>query len=186
MRPSPLAARLLAVAAVLLFPGCRGPEPVGDGPYNRGVEAYRAKDYESARALWAIEVAKGNASAENNLGYLLYYGLGGPADPARAVSLWRKSALAGHPEAQWHLGVAYADGEAFTRNAVEAYAWYRCAIANGDGAEGRERDDGKEIADLARTSLARLRATMTEAELGKGEALAKQYIRQYANWQRRS
>jgi len=177
---------LLAVTVVFLLMGCRGPEQINDGPYNRGVDAYRAKDYESARALWAPEVAKGNASAENNLGYLLYYGLGGPSDQARAVSLWRKSALAGHPEAQWHLGVAYADGEALVRSTVEAYAWYKCAIANGDGVEGREREDGKEIANLARTSLNKLQVGMSKAELEEGEILAKQYVRQYANWQRRT
>lgn len=177
---------LLFVSLVFLLAGCGAPAQLAQGPYNRGVDAYRAKDYESARALWTPEAAKGNPSAENNLGYLLYYGLGGPRDKARAVSLWRTSALAGHPEAQWHLGVAFADGEALARSAVEAYAWYQCAIANGDGVEGREREDGKEIAGLARKSLNKLLVGMSKAELEQGSALAKQYIQQYANWKRRT
>lgn len=186
VRSSSVSSLLLFVSLALALAGCAAPAQLADGPYNRGVDAYRAKDYESARALWTLEVAKGNPSAENNLGYLLYYGLGGPPDKARAVSLWRRSALAGQPEAQWHLGVAYADGEALGRSAVEAYAWYRCAIANGDGVDGLEREDGKVIAGLSRKSLNTLMVSMSKVELEQGGALAEQYIRQYANWKRRT
>lgn len=67
---------------------------------DKGVTAYRAEDYATARAQWAIAADQGDPTAQNNLGYLLFNGLGGPADPARAVALWKQAAAAGHSEAQ--------------------------------------------------------------------------------------
>jgi len=135
--------------------GCATP-PKAESPYNKGVDAYRLKDYASARAHWTTAAASGNASAENNLGYLLFYGLGGAEDSETAIQLWRKAAEGGHSESQWHLGEAYRLGKAVPQSNVEAYAWYRCAVASAEAATGEDRRVEQEIANDARKTLEKL------------------------------
>ncbi|HEX5737881.1 MAG TPA: hypothetical protein VFY22_05175 [Hydrogenophaga sp.] len=169
----------IAIATVILALQSCSVLPSDESAYNKGVEAYRAKDYTSARQHWAMALPLGHSSAENNLGYLLYYGLGGDAEQERAVALWRKAAFAGHSEAQWHLGHAYQDGTAVQQSNVEAFAWYRCAAANADAAD-IDKSVEQAIANDARKSLERLLGKLTKEEFESGEALAKQYIGQYA------
>jgi hypothetical protein len=166
--------RFVAALAILFLAACATSTPP-ESDYNRGVGAYRAKDYAAARVDWASAVAAGDTSAENNLGYLLYYGLGGSAEPERAVALWRKAAYAGHPEAQWHLGNAYLEGSAVPQSNAEAYAWYRCSAVSAEAMKGDE-----DIAADARKSLEGLLTKLNKEEFASGEVLAKQYVNQYA------
>jgi TPR repeat protein len=170
-------------SAVLLAPAvlasCASPAPE-ESAYNRGVAAYRANEFAVARAAWSESVASDNHSAENNLGYLLYEGLGGPTDRARAVELWRKAAEAGHSEAQWHLGQAFQDGDAVRQSNVEAYAWFRCSVTTAELPGGRAPDAEREIARDARRSLERLLGFLDKEQFERGELLAKQYISAYA------
>src|SRR5439155_3261665 len=46
--------------------------------------------------------------------------------------LWKRGAVLGVSEAQWHLGAAYAKGQGTERNYAMAYAWFRCAITNAE------------------------------------------------------
>ena len=55
--------------------------------YEKGMFAFEDKNYVEARRQWSSSVNEGEVLALNNLGYLLYYGLGGPAEPERAVAL---------------------------------------------------------------------------------------------------
>ena len=154
--------------------------PLTDGTsYNKGVEAYRAKDYTNARVHWSRAVDDGNISALNNLGYLFYYGLGGGADPERAVSLWMKGAMAGHSEAQWHLGRAFEDGKGTRRDYIQAYAWYRCALASSQAGTGVDQDAERQIAEDVKTSLVILVDKLSPEQFDQGAHLAKQYIAMY-------
>jgi TPR repeat protein len=67
---------ITAVALLSALLGCASPTP-HESSYNEGVIAFRAKDYATARMQWAKAVDDGDASAMNNLGYLLFQGLGG-------------------------------------------------------------------------------------------------------------
>jgi TPR repeat protein len=169
-----------AIIVILLLQACAAPQGA-DSAYNQGVAAYRAKDFATARKHWASSVADGDLSAQNNLGYLLYYGLGGERDTEGAVRLWRKAATAGHPEALWHLGDAYQDGDALPQSHVEAYAWYRCAVATAEaGSEGEDGSVEQAIANDARKSLEKLLGQLSRDEFERGEVLAKQYIAKYS------
>jgi TPR repeat protein len=164
---------LLALLVATLAGCVTAPKRGND--YNLGVEAYRAKDYSAARKHWATAVKEKQTSAYNNLGYLLYHGLGGGTDHLQAVSLWFEAAKDGHSEAQWHLGKAFEDGKGTEQSLVEAYAWYRCAVANSQSAP---KDDEAEaqIAQDASKALSMLLEKLPIEQLPTSERLAKQYI----------
>lgn len=151
-----------------------------ESEYNLGVDAYRTKDYASARQHWAKAIEKdGQPAAKNNLGYLLYYGLGGATDQAQAVSLWTQAAHSGDRESQWHLGQAFEDGKALKKSVITAYAWYRCAAEYMQA--GSDADDLEEkIAQDAKKSLVKLLPKLSPAESDAAEKLAKDYIAKYA------
>lgn len=154
-----------------------------ESSYNKGVAAYNAKNYAEARSQWAKSIEEGESPAASNLAYLLYYGLGGTAEPERAVSLWKQGALAGHSEAQWHLGRAFASGKVVKRDYVEAYAWYRCALASTESPPEHRREVEANIAKKVRDSLEWLIRRMSPEQLLSGKLLAMQYIAAHARGQ---
>ena len=158
--------------------GCAaGPQATS---YNKGVAAYQQKNYVEARGYWEQSIAEGQPpDALNNLGYLLFHGLGGAPEPERAVSLWKRGAVLGVSEAQWHLGAAYAKGQGTERNYAMAYAWFRCAITNAESGTGLSKSTEDEIAKGARKSLAILLDKMTPQELEGGRQLASEYTEKY-------
>jgi hypothetical protein len=146
--------------------------------YSLGQQAYIAKDYSAARKHWARAIEQGELYAFNNLGYLLYHGLGGPSDPNGAVKLWRRGAAAGDSEAQWHLGYAHEIGKGAPQSNVEAYAWYRCAIANAEISTSTDAMAAA-IAKGARRSLTELLPRLSADQITESEALAEHYIESY-------
>lgn len=166
----------LCLSALCACKGWTAPE----SEYNRGVSAYRSKNYAEAREHWAKAIAdEHERSAKNNLGYLLYYGLGGEADIDQAISLWTQAAQAGDRESQWHLGQASEDGKGVEQSVVKAYAWYRCAAA-GVPALSADGELETDIALDARKSLDRLLPKLSPAELEGAEKLAELYIAKYS------
>jgi TPR repeat protein len=169
-----LIARLLISSALI---GAL-PAVAAESAYNLGVQAYRAKDYAGAREQWSLAAREGETSALNNLGYLLYQGLGGGTDQAGAVVLWRHAAMRGHAEAQWHLGAAFEQGAGVDASLLEAYAWYRCALANND--TSADADAAQEIARDAGKSLSALMARLPTEQFSAAEQRAREYIEKYA------
>jgi len=159
--------------------GCAS-QPAPESSYSKGVAAYKVKDYAAAREQWSKASEEGYVSALNNLGYLLYYVLGGEADRVQAISLWKRAALLGHSEAQWHLGQAFEDGKGISRDIVEAYAWYRCAVASAEQASEDRREIESQIAEDARKSLTGVLGKLTPDQFAAAERLAKRYIEDYA------
>ncbi len=82
-----------------------------------GTDHYRSERYAEAQAVWQELIAlpaededrRLFAAARNNLGYLLFNGLGIEKDRAAAVELWKAAAAMGHEEAEYHLCHAYID-----------------------------------------------------------------------------
>jgi len=170
--------RLAVVSAMVLACAESAAE---DSAYNRGVDAYKRKDYAEALTQWSAAVTRGNIDAMNNLGYLLYYGHGVTRAPQDGVQLWRVAAFAGQSEAQWHLGKAYETGSGVEADAAKAYAWYRCSMETASGKlQGDKGDTETLILKDAKESLAKLRMKITADDLKRGEGLAAEYIRRYA------
>lgn len=67
---------------------------------------------------------RGNAEAQNNLGYRYYNGKGVKRDYAEAVKWYRKSAEQGYAEAQYWLGLMYQWGKGVKQDYAEAIKWF--------------------------------------------------------------
>ena len=176
--PFQMLQRIAPILLAATLSACAAPTAL-ESAYNRGVAAYKARNYATAREHWSRAVELGDLSALNNLGYLLYYGMGGTEDRPGAIALWRQAATRGHAEAQWHLGHAYEDGTAVPGNVVEAYAWYRCAIAS---AQATTSDDETAalVAEDARKSLAKLLPKLSSEQISTAQTWANRYIASYA------
>jgi uncharacterized protein len=91
---------------------------------------------QTAGANTANELRKlaesGEATAQNNLGFMYANGVGVPKDEAEAVKWFRKAAIQGNAQAQSNLGIAYGNGEVVPQDDVEAVKWYRKAADQGD------------------------------------------------------
>jgi TPR repeat protein len=167
------------IAAMLLALSCGAAAQSDEvSEYNLGVKAFRAKDYGAARLHWGKLVSQAFPEAYNNLGFLLYYGMGGEADPLRARALWRAAAEMKNHESQWHLAQAYEEGKAAPGNPVEAYAWYRCAEA-GYRVNPSLDEEGELIKRDASESVVRMLALIPEHQRERAQQLAKVYIDLY-------
>ena len=163
----------IVFAALILLTGFANTSP--EQEYNQGVESFRARDYSSARVHWEVATAQNVRAAYNNLGYLLYFGLGGITEPERAVSLWTVAAKNGDREAQWHLALAFEEGTGVSRDLVTAYAWYRCADANFAAAPLIDQADEETVTDI-KAAITRLVAKLSIDQVRDSELLARKYI----------
>jgi len=171
---------LLSAIALLATVQQASAESPGQDEYNAGVDAWRKQDFSSARAHWTTALTLGGPDeAYNNLGFLLYYGQGGDAEPARALALWRKGAALSVSEAQLHLGDAYAEGTALPVDLVQAHAWYLCAQATARKATDQTDTENK-ILDEAIASANQLLPRLSLKEQAAAKHLAKVLIARYS------
>ena len=61
------------------------------------------------------------------------FGEGGPPDPAKAATWYRRAAERGEPVAQMNLGEMYALGVGVQRDPVQGLVWLRRAARQGKG-----------------------------------------------------
>ena len=73
----------------------------------------------------------GDAEAQNNLGFMYYYGEGVPQDYKEATKWYRLSAEQGNAMAQYNLGNSYYNGEGVPQDYKEAVKWQRKAAEQG-------------------------------------------------------
>jgi len=155
--------------------------PAEETSYNKGVAAWREKNYAQARKHWEQSLAEGGPDeALNNLAFLLYNGMGGDKQRSRAVELWRKGAALSVSEAQLHLAQAYESGGGIDMNLAAAYGWYRCAIATASDLSSNDPTE-TEIKNEAIAAVGKLTPKLSSAERDKGEALAASWISRYSH-----
>jgi TPR repeat protein len=95
-----------------------------------GTGAGVAKDPAQARTLFERAAAAGNTRAIANLATLSGGG-GAPSDPAKARDMFAKAAEANSAEAQYQLGLMYADGTGGPKDDVAARGLFEKAAAQG-------------------------------------------------------
>lgn len=96
--------------------------------YEKGLEAYKRRDYATAYQEFLPEAEQGRAEAQNILGTMHLYGWGVPKDPQKAVTWFQKAADQGFAPAQYFLGNQYRIGrEGVPQDKKEAITLYRRA-----------------------------------------------------------
>ena len=125
---------LLALTFLFLFSG----SVFGDD-FQDGVDAYQKQDYKTAYKFWLPLAEQGNATAQNNLGWMYSHGQGVPQDYKEAVKWYRLSADQGYAEAQYNLGWMYSKGRGVPQDYVSAHMWWNLSGSNGyeDAVENR-------------------------------------------------
>ena len=99
--------------------------------FEEGVKAYDNGDFKKAHSLFLKEAKKGNAEAQNNLGFMYGKGQGVLQDYKQEMKWYRLAAEQGNAEAQNNLGVLYRDGQGVLQDYKEAVQWYRLAAEQG-------------------------------------------------------
>ena len=158
----------LAVASSANAAPCQEPKleaVFSDHPecrFYKGTRHFREKEYSSALQEWlAVVDAKDmpkefeylQLSAQNNLGYLHYMGLGVKQNSELAIQqYWLPAEKAGHEEAAYHLCHAYAD-----ENRKLALGYCREALRR-YGKLSEADEDNSEVVAQIRRYISRLEA----------------------------
>lgn len=103
-----------------------------DAQVGAGESAFQAGRREQARAWYEKAAAQDSASGARQLGFMLMYGHGGPADPARAIALLERSASQDDDDAMYYLAQAHEKGIGVAKDTVRAREWYVRSAGLGD------------------------------------------------------
>ncbi len=106
--------------------------------YERGCEAYKAKNYTLAFTCFKQAAEKLHPSAMNYLGHMYGAGLGVPRDDAEALKRFKSAAAQGSVSAMHNLGLFYENGRGTQPNTKEAIKWYKKAAAKGFSASAEK------------------------------------------------
>jgi len=115
---------LAAAALLLALTACSAPPS-----FDKGADAYKAKDYAGALAQWRPLADQGDARAQSNLGSLYLNGMGVAPDPATAAHWYGLAAAQGNANAEASLGALYAQGKGVTQDFTAARNWLAKAAA---------------------------------------------------------
>lgn len=99
--------------------------------FEKGMDALKRHDFESALHEWQPLAALGHADAQYQIGNLYEYGRGVPQSDVEAVKKYISAANRGHASAQYRLGVLYDNGWGVIQNDFEAVQWYKMAAELG-------------------------------------------------------
>lgn len=109
------------------------PENPLDEVFGSALEAYRGKDYPTARDLWRELTDAGHELSTHNLAVLLWRGQGGPMDQAEAVDLFQTAEdLQVGPSAH-ALGVIHLRGLGVPRDPAKAMQHFEAGSRLGHG-----------------------------------------------------
>ena len=136
--------------------------------YERGFVVER----DSAKAVeWYQKAADGNvAVAKHNLALLLRDGKGAPRDGKKAIELLRSAARQGMPGSMFLLGDIYERGDAASRDAALALAWFAVTV------EFERQVNHAPETPLAKTAQQRvetLHRALAPAELERAEKIGQ-------------
>ena len=89
-----------------------------------GADAFAARDFAGARAIWLAEAAQGSAESMLGLGLLADRGFGQSRDLDRAFDWYQQAADLGLAEAQFNIAIMHDAGIGRARDASAAQLWY--------------------------------------------------------------
>jgi hypothetical protein len=97
-----------------------------------GNKAYQSHDYGGAMHWFRMSAGQGDATAEDDIGELYFYGHGVGVDYGQAMAWYRRSAAKGNATAQDGIGALYARGQGVAVDYAEAMKWFRLSAAQGN------------------------------------------------------
>ena len=129
---------LILCAALLLYLG----KNASSADFQRGLDAYYKKDYETALREWEPLVEAGIAKAQYYFGMIYEYGQGVPKNVERAAYFYRLAAEQGDVSGQYALAVAYTKGTDDGKGVdyVTSHMWAQVAASNGSKGGAKLRD----------------------------------------------
>lgn len=99
----------------------------------KGVDAFRAKDYPKALVILSENAEKGDATAQSFLGHMYKSGIGTNPDYTKAARLFFAATKQGEPRAAGQLSLMYFGGkEGIERDFIIAYALAEYVEIKGD------------------------------------------------------
>jgi TPR repeat protein len=108
------------------------PQSSIDEMVRNGNAARDRKDYAEAMRWYRLAADQGNATAQNNIGWLYDNGWGLKQDYIEAMRWYRLAADQGNASAQNNIGWLYRNGCGVKQDYVEAMRWYRLAADQGN------------------------------------------------------
>lgn len=118
------------ILCMLLLAGAAHAAPIDDA-----LQAYESEDYATAARLLAPLAEGGDATAQEKLSILYFYGRGVPEDEKLAMEWARRSADQGNLDAMFMIGSMYVFGDQIPGTVddpdVEAAKWYFEAASRG-------------------------------------------------------
>jgi TPR repeat protein len=181
---------IIAVAAITSFTGCTGlgggnttdntskaaklntmrVSTTRDIAFEKGSNAYAAKDYRTAHEVWLPLAECGISSAQTAIAYLYAMGQGVPQSDSEALTWFAKAAQQGDADAQNNLGYMYSQGRGIKASREQAIKWYLEAAQRGHRTAQQNlfalTNDG-----LQRKSVAPPTAEIVRIKAHEGEAL---------------
>ena len=157
--------KLLSASVVVFSMGMTGSVCAQD--YQKGLQAYEAKDYAKALKEWRYLAERGHPEAQRRLGIMFANGQGVIQDYKQAVGWYRASAEQGYALAQGNLGACYFFGTCFIQDNVYAHMWFNIAASLSDS-------ESREGVALIRDDIAK---KMTAAEIAKAQELARECVK---------
>ena len=123
---------VVCLAITCFLAVAQNPQPTTPAAQVRLGNAYLdQKDYSSAMIWFRKAAEQGNASAQNNIGWLYEKGFGVQQDYAEAMTWFLKSANQRNADAENNIGWLYSKGWEVKQDYAEAMTWYRKAAGHG-------------------------------------------------------
>jgi len=131
-----------------------------------GGELTYVKNYEAAGRWFARAASGDNADAQYQAGEFYLHSLKKPDIAAR---FFREAAAQGHTRGQFWLAIYYAANAGKSPDPVEAYKWFRIALAGAEGSGLRDEIESR---------LAREAEEMTPKQIALAEQFAREFVPQ--------
>jgi hypothetical protein len=141
--------------------------------------AFETGDYVRAARLFRPLADKGDDLSQTMLGTMYEMGDGVQKDYATAAAWYRKAAEQGFALAQYSLAEMYEKGRGVSQDYVQAFKWYCLAMGGYDMLSAN-------TAARAKKSRDDIVAKMTSAQIDEGEALVREWVREWRRKKGRS
>lgn len=164
--------------------------------FQKGINAYKLGDFETAIEEWGPLAELGNPLAQHNIGFMYNSGKGVVQNSKTALKWFILSAEQGYAEAQYNVGIFYDAGTGVKENDKTAIHWYTLSAEQGNAEAqnslGRMYNFGNGIPEQNKVAVewyikaAKQGHALSQFDLGvmyaNGEGVLRNNMRAYMWW----